>query len=233
MQTGIGIIILIAAYLLGSVPFGLIIVKLRTGQDVRAVQSGRTGGTNAMRAAGFWAGFSTAVLDLLKAAVAAWVAKWLVPDMVWIHVLAPVMVILGHNYSIFLIERDENGKLHLRGGAGGASSTGGAMGLWLPAILFILPIAGFILYFVGYASVATLSSPLITTVIFAFLAWKGILPWQYTAYGIIAFLILAWALRPNIQRLLKGNERLIGLRAKRAKQAEENEAITSPKLENS
>ena len=63
MNIGIGIIILIASYLLGSVPFGLIIVKSRTGQDVREVQSGRTGGTNAMRAAGFWAGFSTAIFS--------------------------------------------------------------------------------------------------------------------------------------------------------------------------
>lgn len=230
MQTGIGIVILIAAYLLGSVPFGLIIVKSRTGQDVREVQSGRTGGTNAMRAAGFWAGFSTAILDLLKASVAVWVSRWIVPDLVWIHVLAPVMVILGHNYSIFLMERDENGKVHLRGGAGGASSAGGAMGLWLPTILFILPIAGFILYFIGYASLATLSSPLITTVIFAILAWKGIVPWEYIAYGILAFILLAWSLRPNIQRLIKGNERLIGLRAKRAKRA----AKASPtEMENS
>lgn len=232
MNIGIGIIFLVAAYLLGSVPFGLIIVKLRTGQDVRNVQSGRTGGTNAMRAAGFWAGFSTAVLDLLKAAVAVWVARWVLPEMVWIHVLAPVMVILGHNYSIFLIERNEKGKLYLRGGAGGASSVGGAMGLWLPMILIILPIAGSILYFVGYASVATLSSPIITIVFFAILAWKEILPWEYVAYGVMAFAILAWSLRPNIHRLLNGNERLIGLRAKRAKKSEQA-VTTASEVENS
>jgi glycerol-3-phosphate acyltransferase PlsY len=149
--------------------------------------------------------------------------------MVWIHVLAPVMVILGHNYSIFLIERDENGKFQLHGGAGGASSAGGAMGLWLPTILFILPFAGFILYFVGYASVATLSSPIITTIVFAILAWKGILPWEYIAYGVFAFLLLAWSLRPNIRRLMNGNERLIGLRAKRAA----SKAASTPRTENS
>ena len=228
MNIGISFIILIAAYLLGSVPFGVIIVKLKTGEDVRNVQSGRTGGTNAMRAAGFWAGFSTAILDLLKATVAVWIAIWIVPDMDWIHALAPVMVILGHNYSIFLMERDENGKTHLRGGAGGASSAGGAMGLWLPTILFILPIAGFILYFVGYASVATLSSPIITTIVFVVLAWKGILPWEYVAYGVLAFILLAWSLRPNIHRLMKGNERLIGLRAKRAAQ----NATSAPEAKN-
>ena len=50
--TSIGVIFL--AYLIGSIPFGLIIVKLTTGKDIRSVASGRTGGTNAMRAAGFW-----------------------------------------------------------------------------------------------------------------------------------------------------------------------------------
>lgn len=229
MNMGIGIIILIASYLLGSVPFGLIIVKLRTGKDIRNVQSGRTGGTNAMRAAGFWAGLTTAILDLLKAAVAVWIARWILDEMFWVHVLAPVMVILGHNYSIFLIERDENGKPHLRGGAGGAPSAGGAMGLWWPTILFILPIAGFILYFVGYASIATLSSPIITTIIFAILAWKGLLPWEYIAYGVLAFLLLAWSLRPNIRRLMNGNERLIGLRAKRAAR----KAASTSEVENS
>lgn len=47
--------VLILAYLIGSIPFGLIIVKLSTGKDIRTVESGRTGGTNAMRAAGVWA----------------------------------------------------------------------------------------------------------------------------------------------------------------------------------
>ena len=220
MQTGIGILILIISYLIGSVPFGMIIVRLRTGQDVREIQSGRTGGTNAMRAAGLWAGIATAVLDLLKAAFSVWLARWIVPDIIWIQVLAPVMAILGHNYSIFLIDRNENGKLQFHGGAGGAPSAGGSFALWPPVILFILPIAGFILYFVGYASIATLSAPIITTVVFAVLAWMGKLPWEYVVYGILAEILLAWSLRPNIKRLLNGNERLIGLRAKRGKKQE-------------
>jgi len=222
MQTGIGILVLIVAYLIGSIPFGLIIVKLSTGQDVRKIQSGRTGGTNAMRAAGLWAGVATAILDLLKGVVSVWLARWVTPDLVWIIVLAPIAVILGHNYSIFLVERDENGHIKMRGGAGGAPSAGGSFGLWPPVLLFILPIAGFILYFVGYASVATLSAPIITMIVFAVMAWLGKLPWQYVVYGLLAEILLAWSLRPNIKRLLNGTERLIGWRAKRAKAREQN-----------
>ncbi len=210
--------ILIASYLIGSIPFGLLIVRLRTGQDVRKVESGRTGGTNVMRAAGFWAGFFTALLDILKSFLSVYLARFLAPTQVWLEVLAPAMAVLGHNYSIFLLERDAAGRIRLRGGAGGAPTLGGAAGLWLPILLFIIPIGAFILYFIGYASIATLSVPIICIIVYSLLAWKGILPWEYVAYGIITLILLVIALRPNIRRLIAGNERLIGLRARRRQQ---------------
>src|SRR3989304_2280687 len=139
MQFVINIGIILLAYVFGSIPFGLLIVKLKTGKDIREVESGRTGGTNAMRAAGFWAGVATAMLDILKGRGAVWVAKWITPAE-WVHVLAPLAAILRHNHSIFLAERDENGKfIRLRGGAGGAPSVGGALGIWWPSVLIVLP----------------------------------------------------------------------------------------------
>ena len=108
MQILIDIGIVILGYIIGSIPFGLLIVKLKTGKDIRDVESGRTGGTNAMRAAGFWAGIATAMLDILKGAVGVWLATWLTPDHHWVHVVAPLAAIIGHNYSIFLPQRDEN-----------------------------------------------------------------------------------------------------------------------------
>jgi glycerol-3-phosphate acyltransferase PlsY len=82
MQILIGIGAVIIGYILGSIPFGLIIVKLKTGKDIRTVESGRTGGTNAVRAAGLAAGLLTAILDILKGAVAVWVARALSPGMI-------------------------------------------------------------------------------------------------------------------------------------------------------
>src|SRR5690606_2390806 len=121
------------------------------------VESGRTGGTNAMRAAGFWAGFATAMMDILKGAGAVWVAKWITPAE-WVHVVTPLAAILGHNYSIFLPERDENGKfIRLRGGAGGAPSVGGAMGLYPSSILIILPLGMLTFFTIGIASVTTMA----------------------------------------------------------------------------
>ncbi|NOY99391.1 MAG: glycerol-3-phosphate acyltransferase [Chloroflexi bacterium] len=210
----IGVVLL--SYLLGSIPFGLLIVKLKTGKDIRMVESGRTGGTNVMRAAGFWSGLLTAILDILKGACAVWLAR-AVGGGVWIEIMAPLAAILGHNYSIFLVERMDDGRLRLRGGAGGAPSVGGAFGLWAPSILIIFPVGLLIFFGVGYASVTTMSAALIAMVIFAVRTWLGLSPWQYILYGVLAEILLMWALRPNIKRLLAGNERLHGWRAKHQK----------------
>jgi glycerol-3-phosphate acyltransferase PlsY len=212
------VFMLLFSYLIGSIPIGLLIVKLTTGKDVRLIESGRTGGTNAMRAAGFWAGLSTAVLDMLKGASAVWLARWLIniewlPNSPWLVILAPILAILGHNYSVFLAERTQDGKLRLRGGAGGAPAAGGAFGLWPPSLAIIVVIGALLFFGVGYASVATLSVGLVSALIFGYRAWLGVSPWEYVFYGLIAFALLAWALQPNIKRLLNGTERLVGWRA--------------------
>jgi len=209
---------LLFSYIMGSVPSGPLIVKLTSGRDIRKIESGRTGGTNVMRAAGFWAGLITAVLDILKSAVCVWLAQVWFSGNVWIEILAPIMAIVGHNYSIFLAERDQGGRLRLHGGAGGAPCVGGSLGLWAPSVLFIVPMAAMILFLIGYASVTTLSIAFLSVVIFAYRAWLGISPWQYAVYGIIAEAVLIWALRPNIRRLLSGNERVVGWRARKSSQ---------------
>ena len=209
MQIAFDIGIVVLAYVFGSIPFGLLIVKLKTGKDIREVESGRTGGTNAMRAAGFWAGFATAMLDILKGATGVWVAQWLVPDNQWVHVLTPIAAILGHNYSIFLAERDENGKIiRLRGGAGGAPSVGGAMGLWPLSILIILPLGMLTFFTIGIASITTMAVGLFAIIIFAIRALQGG-PWIYVWYGVGAEILLVWALRPNLKKLFEGNERIV------------------------
>jgi glycerol-3-phosphate acyltransferase PlsY len=213
MQLLIDAAILLAAYIFGSIPFGLIVVKFMTGKDVRTIASGRTGGTNAMRAAGPWAGILTAVLDIFKAATTVWLAQALTSN-VWIHALAPIAAILGHNYSIFLMERGPDGKLRLRGGAGGAAAGGGAFGLWPPAALILIPVGLLIWYGVGYASVATLSIGLMTIIIFIVRAALGLGPWEYIMYGLLAEILMVWALQPNFKRLREGTERRHGLPAR-------------------
>jgi glycerol-3-phosphate acyltransferase PlsY len=209
--------ILILAYLIGSIPFGFLIVKIGTGEDIRDVQSGRTGGTNAMRAGGFLFGLSTAILDILKGYFSVVIAQTFFPDAIWLSVLAPVLAIIGHNYSIFLIQRGPNGKLRLGGGAGGATTLGGAMGLWPPSGIIIFVISVLIYYFVGYASVTTMMIAFLSILIFGYRALIGLDPWQYIIFGVLAEIIVLYALRPNIKALRNGTERVHGFRARKKK----------------
>lgn len=209
-QTLIDIGVPLLAYIVGSIPFGLLIVKIRTGQDVRKIASGRTGGTNVMRAAGFWAGIFTALFDILKGASAVWLAQWLSPDQHWLHVFAPVLAIIGHNYSVFLPEFDEAGHfIRLRGGAGGAPAVGGAFGLWPLSLAIILPLGALVFFTLGYASVTTMSVALFAIIVFAIRAAVAGAPWIDVLYGVLAEILLVLALLPNIKSLMAGTERVI------------------------
>lgn len=215
---------LVIAYLYGSIPFGLIIVWFAKKKDLRTIESGRTGGTNAMRAAGLVAGLLTALMDVSKGVLAVWVASNLVPGSDWAKVAAALVAILGHNYSIFLAEKTSSGRWRLRGGAGGATAFGGAIGLWPTAALIILPLVLLVYLLVGYASVTTMSIALIATIIFVIRAIEGVSSWVMVGYGLAALIIVVMALRPNLERLRNGTERMVGLRAMWRKRRDDSAA---------
>jgi glycerol-3-phosphate acyltransferase PlsY len=209
MQILIGIGTVIIGYILGSIPFGLLIVKAKTGKDIRQVESGRTGGTNAVRAAGFGAGLLTAILDILKGAGSVWIARALIPQEHIFQILAPIAAILGHNYSLFLISRDVDGKLRFHGGAGGAPTLGGAMGLWLWMFPIVFGAGALVWFSLGIASVTTMAIGLIVTIVFVIRASLGYQNSLDIWYGVIATFFLMWALRPNIKKLFAGQERVV------------------------
>lgn len=211
MQILIEIGIVILGYVLGSIPFGLLIVKFKTGKDIREIESGRTGGTNAVRAAGFGAGLLTAILDILKGAGSVWIAQAASPTIHLVHVLAPVAAILGHNYSLFLIRRDADGRLRFHGGAGGAPALGGAMGLWLPVFPIVFGAGALIWFTLGIASVTTMAIGLVVIVVFSIRAYLGYQNPIDILYGVLALFLLVWALRPNIKKLISGKERVVGI----------------------
>lgn len=215
------ILVVILSYILGAIPFGYVITKLKTGKDIRQHESGRTGTTNTMRVAGFYAGVLTVILDVVKGALPVLIARWSMPHVDWLPAVAPLAAIIGHNYSIFLIKKEADGKIHLGGGAGGAPALGGAIALWPQITLFIAPIGLFFWYGVGYASLATMSVGLVSAIVFITRAALSLNPWAYAAYGILVEIIVLWALRPNIQRLMNGTERLVGWRAQRRKKTPE------------
>ena len=125
-----------------------------------------------------------------------------------------LLAILGHNYSAFLVERNEDGKLHFRGGAGGATTLGVAIGLWVNSWLVILPIAGLVYLLGGYASLTTISIALSTMGIFTMKAITGVTPWVYAIFGAASVGTVLVALKPNIQRLKEGTEPHVNLLAR-------------------
>jgi glycerol-3-phosphate acyltransferase PlsY len=202
------------AYLIGSIPSGLLVVRIATGRDVREIASGRTGGTNAMRAAGPLAGLFTAILDIFKGTAAVWVGQSLFSNPDWIVAMNGLLAILGHNYSAFLVERNDDGKFRFRGGAGGATTLGVAIGLWVNSWLVILPIAGLVYLLAGYASLTTISIALSTMGFFIVNAINGFTPWVYAVLGAASVGSVLIALKPNIQRLKEGTERHVNLLAR-------------------
>src|SRR5664280_643389 len=90
------------AYLLGAIPFGYLLVKWKTGADVRAAGSGNIGATNVLRTTGRGAGVATLLLDIAKGYLAVWIAARLThADPLWTS-LAALAVMAGHAYPVFL-----------------------------------------------------------------------------------------------------------------------------------
>lgn len=192
----------VAAYLLGSAPVGYLLGRA-WGVNVLEWGSGRTGGTNVLRSAGIVPALLTGALDVGKGALAVWMAGWLVPGSTGpvAQVLAGAAVILGHNYSIFL---------GFRGGAGVGTSLGALGALYWPAAIALIGLLLAVILITRYASVGSLVVALSMPLVIAGLAMAGELTMTYVIYGLLAAAIVIYAHRPNIQRLLTGNERRVG-----------------------
>jgi len=220
------IVPLTAAYVVGSVPIGLLVVRLSTGKNILNEHSGRTGGTNVMRTAGFWAGLLTATGDVLKGAGAVLLAQALAPGAPWVQAGAGILAVLGHNHSVFLIERGQ-GRLRFRGGAGGATAVGCGIAL-SPTLAWVILVVPVLLFGIGYASLTTLCVGALMTLTLAAQANAGNVPWVYVGFGVGAEILMLLALRPNLERLRRGEERLVGIRARAARERTPSTSSSRP-----
>lgn len=200
-------------YLIGSIPNGYILVRLFKGEDLTKIQSGRTGGTNTFRAAGPGLGVMTVILDGFKGAGSVWISRAIFANfleyenLMWAVAAAAVMSVVGHNWSIFL---------GFKGGAGAATNSGWALALWWPIFPILFVFAVTVFYFIGMASVMTQLAAILVIVILAIRSFVyDAVPYQFVVGAVITSLLIAWSLRPNFKRLLEGNERVVGPRAKR------------------
>lgn len=189
----------ILAYLIGSIPTGYIIVKLKTGQDIRKVGSGSTGATNVKRVLGKKYFFIVMLLDALKGATPVVLAKVLtsnaiVSDVLGIFAVAcAVFVIVGHSKPLFL---------GFRGGKSVASGVGTILALSPLAGLIIAVIWSVITYFSKYVSLGSIIALFLSPFIMYFLN----APLAYVCYCAFAGVYIIYLHRENIVRLVKGEE---------------------------
>jgi glycerol-3-phosphate acyltransferase PlsY len=201
--------ILILSYALGSVPVGLVVAWLKTGRDLRATGSGKTGATNVMRSAGRKWGFLTLFLDGLKAFIAVMAATllWslstmsigsLVLDVPVVQSLAGVAAIIGHNHPIFA---------GFRGGRGVSSFFGSMVYLNWPVALLGIGTLTVVAMVSRFMSLASIVAGLVTCTAMVVLYAVGRVPLPHAAYAVLLVSYIVYAHRDNISRLLNGTER--------------------------
>jgi glycerol-3-phosphate acyltransferase PlsY len=196
MQVVLVIAAAVVGYLLGSFPSGYLISKL-WGVDILRHHSGRTGGTNVFRVLGLLPALLTGALDLGKGALSVWAAGQ-ISGLPLAEVLAGAAAILGHNYSF---------ALRFRGGAGVGASLGALSAVYWPAGLALIILLILVIAITRYASVGSLTVLTVMPFLLLALSLAGILASIYILYGVLAWIIIVNAHRPNIQRLRRGTER--------------------------
>ena len=205
----------VVGYILGSIPFGLLIARYIARVDIRNYGSGKTGTTNVLRTAGRKAAILVVVLDICKGALAVLFAGLIVGnsylrvgnfglDALPAQVLAALAAIAGHNWSIFL---------KFRGGSGVATFFGGLAALSPIVALFggeLLIIGAGLTSFVSLGSIAGVVG---TYAILVPLTVVNGLRLEYIAYALVGTVIIIIMHRGNITRLLSGKERKLGEKA--------------------
>lgn len=189
-------IVALAAYLIGSIPTGYIIVKTKTNQDIRTIGSGSTGATNVKRVLGKKWFFIVLLLDAFKGALPVILASAFVKTGAGLGlapVIAAVSVIIGHSKSIFL---------GFKGGKSVASGVGTILALNWVAGLIIAAIWGTITYTTKYVSVGSIVALFVSPFLMYFLG----APIAYVAYCALGAVYIIYLHRENIARLIKGNE---------------------------
>lgn len=189
-------IAIIMGYLIGSIPTGYLIVKAKTGEDIRKVGSGSTGATNVKRVLGKDWFFIVMLLDAIKGALPVVLAILFLPAYAKYGitpVAAAIAVLLGHSKSIFL---------GFTGGKSVASGVGTILALNLFVGLCVAAIWGIITWVSKYVSLGSI----IALALSPFIMWAFKQPIGYIAYCAVGALYIIWLHRENIKRLVKGEE---------------------------
>jgi glycerol-3-phosphate acyltransferase PlsY len=229
------IAVILIGYLLGSIPFGVLISKKFAKKDVREVGSGKIGMTNVLRTAGKKAAALSLVLDIIKGVLAVVFAglifrgkSQIEPTVfTWVgsaKVLAAMAAIAGHSWSMFL---------KFKGGRGVATFMGGLAALYWPAAL----LGGILIFGIGfrtkYMSLGSIIGAISAFIMLMslnilevkFFGFKQYPPFEYVVFAMLGALFIYFMHRDNILRLYNGTERRIGDKSK----AEISPSTNNPK----
>ncbi|HEK85115.1 MAG: glycerol-3-phosphate 1-O-acyltransferase PlsY [Candidatus Saccharicenans sp.] len=190
------VFLILASYLIGAIPSGYLLVKLKTRKDIREVGSGSTGTTNVFRYQGWKLAIPVMLIDISKGFFPAFFTdRWFQDkELTLLVVLAAVV---GHCFPIYL---------KFKGGKGVATSAGGFLYLAPMPLLLSLLVMVIILFLFRYVSLATLTGLLVFPLLVLIIQQN----YNLFSLGLIIFFLVAWRHKDNIKRLLTGTERKFG-----------------------
>jgi glycerol-3-phosphate acyltransferase PlsY len=192
----------IVAYALGSIPFGLLIVKARGGPDIREVGSGNIGAANVSRNAGRFAGILTLLLDAAKGYLAVWLAAhWTNGNIRWMMVAA-ILAVVGHMFTVWL---------NFQGGKGVATGLGVFLPICWQAVAAAAVLWLIVVIFWRYASLGSISAAAALPILIYVLYAPGHAPPEFVSFGTLLICVLVIAKhKSNVERLVAGTEPRIG-----------------------
>lgn len=193
------ILLVVAAYFLAGVPWGVVLGRWIKGIDVRNYGSGGTGTTNSLRMLGWRIAVAVLLLDFGKGAVPVVIARWIdLPD--WAIGLTAVAATAGHCWSPYI---------KMRGGKGMATGGGASVALFPWLVLFGLLVV-LVVWRTRYVSLGSILTAIIGPASVVVMAFFGIVPGWWAAAIVAIGVIIVFQHRTNIDRLLKGTERKFG-----------------------
>ncbi len=205
METLLPLALLIAAWLIGGIPFGYILVKLKTGRDVREAGSGNIGATNVLRTTGRGIAVATLLLDILKGFAAVWLVDRFTGGAVLWMSAAALAVMLGHAFPPFL---------KFKGGKAVAAFVGAFLYLTPVPLLCTLTVFVVVVASTRYISLGSI----IAAGSFPFAVWLILHPeWPVVMAALLAGAFIVWRHRGNIARLRAGNENVFRFGARKAR----------------
>lgn len=192
-----GAVLVLAGYLCGSLPMGVIVARLSGGRDPRTVGSGRTGGTNALRAMGKARGLLVGLLDIAKGALPVLGAGTFGADEL-IQALVGVATVLGAARSVFL---------RFHGGRGVATAIGAMLVIQPVVVVLSAPVFFGVIWLSRYVSLGSLVGSAAAALLLGLMVVLGANPPVAMVYGVGAAILIWVAHADNIERLIHGRER--------------------------